>query len=310
MKPADRAESTALLALADGAMTWLHANRHHAAMSPDVTADLTEDIAQYKAIGELAVAACVTSHALPVMKDRSRALLEFCWQQFGQGNLLYERQIRHLTLPDPVETYAHLAHAGFRHGRLEELLRHIHRLTAFQAGELYPNRCLAVANAQRLAGLPHSDNWNEMAARTWLGKTPDPWAIDWDDAYCLTHTVYHLADWGRRPLELPSPVIEYLMRWVPVWLDAWAESQDWDVVAELLFVDACLPEPELPKAQWGLLAEAQDSSGFVPPRGPSSSTTPGAGPPDAVADFRRHQHTTCVTAMAAALAASRTHVHD
>jgi hypothetical protein len=303
MTNADRAEKPQLLAMAEGALSWLHTNLEHGAMPADVSADLTENINDYKAITEMAVAASVASHALPAVKDRARNILDHCWQQMGQGNLLYERQIRHLTLCDPVEIYAHFAHAGYRHSRLEELLRHVHRLTAFKATELYPNRRLAVANAQRLAGLSHPDNWGDLAARTWLGNTPEPWAIDWDDAYCLTHTVYHLADWGRRPLDLSPPVISYLTRWLPVWLDVWSESQDWDLVAELLFVDICLPQPERPAAPWALLAGAQHSSGFVPRKGSTTDSAPGAVPDPAV-HFRRHQHTTCVTVMAAALAAS------
>lgn len=293
-----RAEN--LRSLAGGALGWLHANREHAAMPPNATADLAENINDYKAIAEMAVTACVTSQAVPAQHHHARDILDFAWQQFGHGNLLYERQLRHLTLSDPVETYAHMAQAGYRHGKLEELLRHVHQLTAFKAAELYPDRYLAVANAQRLAGLPYPREWSDLAARTWLGQSPEPWAIDWDDAYSLTHTVFHLTDWGRRPLELPH-MVTYLKQWLPVWLDAWSESQEWDLVAELLFVDACLPDPDLPTATWERLTAVQGPSGFVPRKGISAlPDTNGA------ADFRRYQHTTCVTAMAAAMAANRT----
>ncbi|MBC2874208.1 MULTISPECIES: DUF6895 family protein [Streptomyces] len=363
-----RVESAGLLVdMADGAMTWLRENHAYCALPADVSPHLAHHMSEYKALAEMALAAQVTSEALPTPRNRDRArdILDHCWRQLGQGDLLYERQLRHLSLPDPVEIYAHFVQAGYRHSGLEQLLRRVHRLTAFQAAELYPNRRLAVANAQRLAGLPHPHpgEWGEPAARTWLGSTPEPWAIDWNDAYCLTHTVYHLADWGRRPLALPPHVIGYLTRWLPVWLDVWCEAQEWDLVAELLFVDVCVPEPELPAAQWEALAAAQEVSGRVPPRGkrPGTGITPGptsdpsgtgpaapdatasglegSGPaaPDATAsgpaapdpaasgpvgsdpaasgpvgsdptaDFRRHQHTTCVTAMAAARAAHAAH---
>ncbi|MGI5336591.1 DUF6895 family protein [Streptomyces sp. CA-181903] len=328
-------ENARLSAVADGAMTWLHENCAYCALPADVSPHLADHTNEYKALAEMTLAAQVTSEALPTPRNRARArdILDHCWRQLGRGDLLYERQLRHLSLSDPVETYAHFVRAGYRHGGLDQLLRRVHRLTAFKAAELYPNRRLAVANAQRLAGLPHPDpgDWAEPAARTWLGSTPEPWAIDWNDAYCLTHTVYHLADWGRRPLALPAPVIDYLTRWLPVWLDVWCESQDWDLVAELLYVDVCVPRPELPAAQWDALAAAQDVSGRVPPKGrPGTGTAPGAAsgpavtdPPeshptasdaaasdeaasDAAADFRRHQHTTCVTGMAAARAACAT----
>ncbi|MER5781676.1 hypothetical protein ABT104_08130 [Streptomyces mobaraensis] len=322
-----RVEDARLPAMADGAMMWLHENHAYCALPADVSPHLADHSYEYKALAEMTLAAQVTSDALPTPRNRDRArdILDHCWRQLGQGDLLYERQLRHLSLTDPVEVYAHFVQAGYRHRGLEQLLRRVHRLTTFKAAELYPNRRLAITNAQRLAGLPHPDpgDWAEPAARTWLGNTPEPWAIDWNDAYCLTHTVYHLADWGRRPLDLPAPVIDYLTAWLPVWLDVWCEAQEWDLVAELLFVDVCVPRPELPAAQWDALAAAQDASGRVPPRGrPSTGAAPGTAPGPAApgpeksgpeksgpeksgpaADFRRHQHTTCVTAMAAARAA-------
>ncbi|TDT42575.1 hypothetical protein EV562_101545 [Streptomyces sp. BK208] len=295
-------DESVVLAMADRAVTWLHTHLPHASMPPDVSADLVDSINDYKALGELAVMASVIIHALPdAMHQRARDVLDFSWKELHGGGLLYERQLRHPTLTDPVESYAPFASAGFHHAALEELLRHVHGLVAFKGTELYPNRRLGVANAQRLAGLPHPDNWQDLAAATWLGHLPEPWAIDWDDAYCVTHTVFHLADWGRRPLELPAPAIVYLERWLPVWLDAWSETQEWDLVGELLIVDLCLPHPLFPPEFWLLIADAQHVSGFVARKG-TAEPTPQADP---ASEFRRHQHTTCVVAIAAALAASR-----
>ncbi|MFV2175769.1 DUF6895 family protein [Actinomadura sp. LOL_011] len=165
-----------------------------------------------------------------------------------------------------------------------------------------PNRRLAVANALRVLGLPSAHDWDALTARTWLGCTPDPWTLDWFTAYCVTHTVYHLTDWGSRPQGLPPHLVDYLHRWLPVWLEVWTEIRDWDLVSEFLLVDACLPEPRHPLAAWRALADAQHTTGYVPRTGEPG---PRDQPQDQAGIFHHHQHTTCVAAMAGALSLHR-----
>ncbi|TDD94662.1 hypothetical protein E1298_06565 [Actinomadura rubrisoli] len=291
--------------LVRGALAWLHRNRRYGTLPPGITADVKGHGETYKAIGEVGLVCrmvLLAGAALPAEQARARRLLDFCWAQLGYGDLLFERQLRHTLVTDPVEIYAHLAAAGYRHQKLEELAAHCHRLRGVQAVEQYPNRRLAVANALRRLRLPSSQDWNALTDRTWLGHTPEPWTLDWDAAYCLTHTVYHLADWGCRPDGIPPHLVDYLHRWLPVWLDVWTETRHWDLVGELVAVDACLPEPHYPLAAWRALAAAQHATGYVPCEG---TPEPQDEPQDEAKVFRRHRHTTCVTAMAGALALRR-----
>ncbi|MEU4448091.1 hypothetical protein AB0K14_03765 [Actinosynnema sp. NPDC050801] len=134
-----------------------------------------------------------------------------------------------------------------------------------------------------------------MLRQTWLGRTPQPWALDWMTAYCLTHTAFHATDWAAAPAELPPDVAEYLGNWLPawadVWADVWAEAGQWDLLGELLIVGACLPEPWCDRAAWEPFAQAQHADGLVPRDA------------DPVADdpwqrFHDHQHTAVVATTA------------
>ncbi|MFF8644262.1 DUF6895 family protein [Streptomyces sp. NPDC015345] len=287
------------------ALAWLHTHRELGGLPPDTTADLGDPDSVYKPLGETALAASLVlreSAAGSTALDRARELMAFCWRQLGDGDMLYERMLRHSMTTDPLETYAPFARCGFRHERLERLLAHTSALRSFRGVEILPNRRLAVANAARVVGLDqgsHGYDWEALTRATWLGGTPEPWLIDWMAGYCVTHTVFHLTDWAANPAGLPDDIAAYVSAWLPVWIDIWAEIEQWDLVAELMIVGCCLREPYCDPADWERLARVQHADGLLPRDG------------DPVADdpeqrFRDHQHTAVVAAVAGTLALSRT----
>jgi hypothetical protein len=282
-----------------GALGWLHAHRELGAFEDDATADLNDPNGVYKSLCELAlVSSLVLREGVAGTAEQvaARELLEFTWGQLRDGDLLYERQLRHALLTDPLETYVHHARSGFRHEPLEEALRE--GSAADSLTEVLPNRRLAVANAHRVVGIPRDDDLVAMFRQTWLGRTPQPWALDWYTAYHLTHAVFHFTDWGGLPDDLPPDVVEYLGNWLPVWVDVWAEAGQWDLLGELLIVGACLPEPHCDLAEWQLFARAQHPDGFVP-----RDTDPVVDDPRK--RFHDHQHTAVVAAVAGTVAMSR-----
>lgn len=288
--------------VASRALGWLHANRRLGALPPDSTADLGDPDSVYKPLGEAALAGSLVlreSAAGSAETRIARELLDFGWEQFREGDLLYERQLRHLLMSDPLEVYSHFARAGYRHEPMDRLLRHNAGLNAVRAVESVPNRKLAVANAARIAGVDLGVDWTALTNATWLGATPEPWAINWITAYSVTHTVFHLTDWGARPEGLPVRVAEYLTTWLPVWLEVWSEVAQWDLVAELLIVGACLEEPVCDPEVWSALADLQHDDGLMPRDGGPVSDDP-------VRRFTDHQHTAVVAAVAGSVAVSRT----
>ncbi|KJS62753.1 DUF6895 family protein [Streptomyces rubellomurinus] len=287
------------------ALAWLDASHEtgFGALDDNVTIDIADPNNAYKPIGECALAASLVLRegvTGPADADRARRMLAFGWAQLRDGNLLYERQLRHMLMTDPLEVYAHFVRAGYRHPALEELVRSLGELRSVHAAETAPNRRLAIANARRVAGLDHrGPDWAHLTAATWLGATPEPWALDWFTGYDITHTVFHLTDWGARPEDLPEPLRAYVRDWLPVWLDIWLEVGQWDLAAELLVVDSCIGEPVTGREGWEALAAVQREDGLIP----RDNAQPVAEEPEQA--FKDHEHTAVVAVVASTVTLSR-----
>ncbi|MGI5473114.1 DUF6895 family protein [Streptomyces sp. CA-132043] len=294
-------------AVSSRALGWLHANRQYGALTDLPGPDLIDDADAYKAVGETALATSLVLRSGAAGSSQlalARELLEFCWDQLGEGRLLYERLLRHPLMTDPLETYAHFVRGGYRNAQLEQLAAHTMALRSTRAGELVPNRRLGVANSARVAGLTQDgegnqgSDWTAMTEATWLGHTPEPWHIDWMTGYSVTHTAFHLSDWGRIPGALPTPIAGYLANWLPVWIDIWAETGQWDLMAELMIVENCLPTPHTDPDDWQRLADVQYEDGMVPRDDKAVEDDPAQR-------FDAHQHPTIVAVIAGTLALTR-----
>jgi hypothetical protein len=79
----------------------------------------------------------------------------------------------------------------------------------------------------------------------------------------------------------------------------WSEVGQWDLVAELLIADACLPQPVCPATAWHDLATIQRPDGLLP-----RNTDPVQDDP--VQAFKTHRHPTIVATIAGTLGLSRT----
>ncbi|MGW1290387.1 DUF6895 family protein [Streptomyces sp. NPDC001118] len=227
--------------------------------------------------------------------------MDFCWGQLKDGTLLYERLLRHPLVTHALEGYAHCARAGYRHPGVERLIGHFAATGTAAVVEHVPNRRLSVANTLRVLGHAQglgAPGWETLTRATRLGSTPQPWHIDWMTGYAVTHTVFHLTDWGRHPAGLPDDVASYLAHWLPVWTDIWVETAQWDLVGELLIVGCCLPEPYGEIADWTRLAELQHADGLLPPDNEPVEDDPAIR-------FGNHQHTTIAAAIAGTIALAR-----
>ncbi|GGN53531.1 hypothetical protein GCM10012285_45590 [Streptomyces kronopolitis] len=232
-------------------------------------------------------------------KARAGQLLDFAWRELlDGGNVLARLQHDEPLSPVPLEIYATFHELGRRHPGLEETLAVSRRTTTWTTLEMVPNRRLGVLNAERKLGLAPSSDFDEAMARTWLGQLPEPWTVQLHIAYDITHTVFHLTNWGEAPDRIPPAVAEYLTRYLPAWLEDWADLEHWDLLGELLVVDACLPRPALDAELWERYAAAQSPGGAMPihhgmPQG------------DPAQVFDQVHHPTLVAAFASAMATSR-----
>jgi hypothetical protein len=292
--------------LADGAWRWLAA--HHTELAlPAGVAPAALDLGRHlKPLAELALAGSIAlrggatgRHAATVAAE----LIEFGWVQLGEGDVLCDIARERPLDTTPLECYFAFVRAGRRNAELDDLLAHLATLRATRVPEHVPNRVLAVLNAERVIGLDTSWDVSALAARTWLASRPEPWTADLGTLYSVTHTVYHLTDWGARPSGLSAQVQDYLRAWLPAWLEVYLEAGHWDLVGELLMVDLCLSEPAYSGEAWARLGAAQYPDGMLPAEAWRDTRNPNTL-------VRNHYHSTVVAALAGTLAiARRLHVH-
>ncbi|MFJ1588220.1 DUF6895 family protein [Streptomyces sp. NPDC088197] len=297
------AASPALLhQVGERALAWLDANREHFRLTDDDRATSGAVIERLKPIGELAINMRVLSRegvAGSRQRDRSLRLLDFAWRELlDGGNVLAALQRDEPLSPVPLEIYATFYELGHRHPGVEDAVALSRRTASWRALEMVPNRRLGLLNAERKLGLVPSGDFDLAVERTWLGQTPEPWTVQFHIAYDLTHTVFHLTNWGEAPDRIPPAIVDYLTRYLPAWTEDWADLAHWDLLGELLVVDACLPRPALDGEVWERYAAAQSDSGAMPVRN---------GMPDgnAAEVFDQVHHPTLVAAFASAMATSR-----
>lgn len=286
----------------DRALTWLDEHREHFLLTPEDRASGAACIERLKPIGELVMNMQVLfREGVAGSRQHARAgqLLEFAWRELlDGGNVLAALQHDEPLSPVPIEIYASFHELGYRHPGLESALAVCRRTTTWTALEVVPNRRLGVLNAERKMGLTPSADFDRAVERTWLGRRPEPWTVQLQIAYDITHTVFHLTNWGEAPDRIPPAIAAYLELYLPVWMDDWAELENWDLLGELLVVDTCLPRPTLDARVWERFAAAQSESGAMPmQRGMPD------GDPAEIFDVVHHP--TLVAAFASAMATSR-----
>ncbi|AXK34123.1 hypothetical protein DVA86_17130 [Streptomyces armeniacus] len=285
-----------------GALEWLAANRTYFRARTDADTPGLEIMERFKPLGELAIIGKVLFREGVAGSQQSvliRDLLDYAWRELLEnGELLVWAQRREFLSPVSLELYTPFSELGYRNRQVEENARLARESASWAALEMHPNRRLGMSRVEARAGLPPSVDVAEAARRTWLGRTPEPWTVEYHIAYDITHTVFHLTDWGEHPEALPADIADYLALWLPVWIDDWTDIGHWDLLGELLVVDACLPRPTLDAAAWERYAEAQRPDGAMPVRGPLPT-----GDPSDVFDVAYHP--TLVAAFASVMATSR-----
>lgn len=286
----------------DRALAWLDEHREHFRLTDDDRATSRSVIERLKPVGELAINMHVLSRegvAGSKQRDRSLRLLDFAWRDIlDGGNVLATLQRDEPFSPVPLEIYATFYELGHRHPGVESAVELVRRTASWGALEMVPNRRLGVLNAERKLGLVPSADFDQAVERTWLGRTPEPWTVQYHVAYDMTHTVFHLTNWGERPDRVPAAIADYLAAYLPAWLDDWADLRHWDLLGELLIVDACLPRPVLDAEIWERYAAAQAPSGAMPVQG-------GMPEGDDAEVFDQVHHPTLVATFASAMATSR-----
>ncbi|MEU3254289.1 hypothetical protein [Streptomyces sp. NPDC006997] len=300
--PPDRARQ-----LAGTTLDWVHAHRDRFTLDDGALAADGQVNRSWKPLGELAqVCATVTARTPPgdPLHTRAAGLLGHAWHQTGEGELFRRVQALEPFASYPLEVYAAFASAGYRHPGYENAAAVVARTRGWRLTEQYPTRRLGVRNAERHSGIRPHERTARALDRTWLGGLPEPWTFERASGYALTHVVFHLTDWGRTPDGVPARLADYLLHWLPPWLDTCLDARMWDLGCELLAVAASLPRPPAPHLltdAWERLAAARRPSGAVPEEGGPDGTWPGA----TGEEFADCYHSTLMALFAAVLTLAR-----
>ncbi|MGW0560134.1 DUF6895 family protein [Streptomyces sp. NPDC003016] len=297
------AASPALLhGIGDRALAWLDDHREHFRLTPEDRATSRGVIERLKPIGELSINLRVLfREGVAGSHQHARAghLLDFAWRELlDGGNVLAAFQHEEPFSSVPLEIYSTFHELGFRHPGLDSAVEASRRTLTWSALEMVPNRRLGVINSERQTGLVPREDFDRALSRTWLGRLPEPWTVQYHIAYDITHTVFHLTNWGENPDGIPPDIASYLALYLPAWLEDWADLEHWDLLGELLFVDTCLPRPVLDAEIWERYAAAQSDTGAMP-------LHHGMPDGDAAEVFDIVHHPTLVAAFVSAMAVSR-----
>ncbi|MFG2512161.1 DUF6895 family protein [Streptomyces sp. NPDC048584] len=294
--------------IAEDALAWVSAHRGGFALGEDALAVDGRVDGTWKPLGELARVCATVRHrtdAADPLHDRAGALLDFAWQQTGDGELFARLQRLEPFATYPLEIYAALASAGYRHTGYERAAAVVARTRGWRLTEQHPTRRLGVLMAEESTGVHRPGQARPVLPRTWLGGLPEPWTFERPAGYALTHVVFHLTDWGRADGALPADLAGYLADWLPPWLDTCLDAGMWDLSAELLAVAATLPHPLdgiVPPDAWQRLRTEQAPSGAIREEGRDDE---GAEVADPERHFAHHYHSTLLAAFAAVLTLAR-----
>lgn len=153
-----------------------------------------------------------------------------------------------------------------------------------------------------LAGLDHQfESYQELYAASFVANLDAVrLPMDIEEAYDITHTIFHITDFGARDPGLAPDERERVLDIADQLTGHFVEIEYWDLIAEFLLARHCLGEdPTRTRsgaAAVHALLDAQTPSGAIPGRF-AAQRPPATAPPLEL--FRKSFHTTLVTAIAA-----------
>lgn len=281
-------------AAAERAIGWVESRRSEFALPAGETGEGT--LRALKPIGELVLIAEKLVRGDSPHSARGRAWLAWAWEALDGGDLLLDILAARPDLIILSTVYASFDQCGFVNRRLRETIESVHEMDAIRAIEFPYWRRLDVRHA--MAGLHRTRLGEDAMDGSWLSFRPEPWLLNDDAAYAVTHEIFYATDYGGHPAGVAGELGDYLRLWLPVWLRIYQRRRNFDLFAELLMCAGYLGFADIHEAGLpALLAEQMPDGAFPGPAGSAAnlitSATPGAR-----AHFLRNYHTTLVGILA------------
>lgn len=281
-------------------MGWVEAHREQFSLTH--AADPVHELQLLKPLGEL-VLTCDVLLRGGTQKKLAHKLMHWAWLQLDSGQAIHNLLLSRPDLIILTSIYASFHRNGFRRMETLELLKYLTK-TAFASAIQFPNwRRLDFEHA--LEALAIGRMRTSSIANMWCARRPEPWLIEHDSAYAMTHEVFYVTDFGRLPNRLPPKAAEYICMWLPSWIEIFKLQQNFDLLAELLMVGCCVDNSPSTGNTFAGIADVVKQRGFLP--GPESGGKNLQSDTDSQerSIFLSNYHTVLVGLMAADLALSK-----
>lgn len=246
-------------------LNWVTANRDHFSLAHAV--DPAHALVLLKPLGELALTCDILNRDGDEGKKRqAHGLMHWAWLQLDSGRIIHDLLLSRPDLIILSSIYASFHKNGFRRAETLHLLKYLTK-TAFASAVQFPNwRRLNFEHALETLGIGRMRAVG--IANMWSTRRPEPWLIEHDSAYAMTHEVFYVTDFGRLRTRLPSKIAEYISIWLPSWIEIFRLEQNFDILAELLMVSCCVNDSPSAGSTYADLANIVRERGFLP--GPES----------------------------------------
>jgi hypothetical protein len=240
----------------------------------------TRPFRRCKRLGELAQAGEILGRR---RDPRAQPLLRFAWDALDGGDELEWLIRQHPDLVMYATLYPPFFRRGLRHRPLEQTIARQARRARLR------DPVLRFYTACALGAIGLASPWSarELVRATWLYRAPAGAIPTRPAGYEITHTIFFLTDYGRRPSAVPAQARKRLIAELPRMLAHTCGRDDVDLAGELALAARCLEQP-LPAAALRLVEAAQQPDGMVRARSRSPS---GATARDR---FLRNYHATIV----------------
>lgn len=277
-------------------INWVVANRDNFSHKLGKTTD--EQLILLKPIGELALC-CDLMIRGNLHSVAARELLEWAWLELDSGDFLKLALISRPGLMMISSLYATFYRNNIKNESLGRLIKNFSE-SEFSKSIQYPYwRRLDLNRA--LCDLEVFESLNYSPDLTWSYHRPEPWIIENDSAYALTHEVFYITNFGASP-DSPTPATtSYIRTWLPAWKRIFLGDNNLDIFTELLMVSLCIGKPYNELVSFKIIAESISPSGFLPgPENGGKSLLSGIRD-EGRSIFLQNYHTTLVGIMAFSL---------
>jgi hypothetical protein len=202
--------------------------------------------------------------------------------------------------------YAALAPAGVRDDLRESALARLKTSGYLSPLGKSPTSRLEIRYYADKAHIEHGmESYQDLAAESLLARPPTP-PVSRGVAYAITHTAFHLSDFGCVDMGLPGDVREQAERVTRSMIGSCARQDLWDLTGELVSTLGCLGGDPLatPAGQAGIrcLMLAQLDNGAIPGRSAANRAQPSLSSAEF---FRKAYHTTLVAALMSLIVGQR-----